>query len=337
MGITGKGSKSIRKYPSVDSKIPQQGYKKLVLAHETEADETYIATDALNTPSIMATMGFVNPSAIELSTVRLTQHIKNTTVVSSLRGTLIPYTSYTITQNDRVDLSFDAEEGEIFVITIDSLPINQVKLGSELPQWNASHIQSRLVDDSAPEDGQMLIWDEAESMIKWGALDMYPVGSQYIQYPTVSSDDPEVSCPEEESPAVLYGGEWDPLWEADSLIGGAFFFRTPGGDSGNVDETSRESNGRQRDRMQRITGIINNSEEGYTSRLSTNTVTRSGALSGSGRMSSNSYSSSSSGSNNILTSIDFDSDNSPNSRTGSHTTAETRVKNRHFRIWIRTA
>lgn len=131
MAIIGRGSKSLRKKDVQESKQIALGFKKLVFAHEASAGDTTINLGSLSAPSEMT--GFTNPSSAELASANLFFFRKNLTLVSSLRGTLVDYLSYDVTNSTNITLKFDAEEGEIFVGTVDANPRTGLNLVAGSP------------------------------------------------------------------------------------------------------------------------------------------------------------------------------------------------------------
>jgi hypothetical protein len=51
----------------------------------------------------------------------------------------------------------------------------------------------------------------------------FPVGSFYVQFPTSGSNVSSIAFPASNSPAVLFGGDWQDQWQFESV-----YFRTPG-------------------------------------------------------------------------------------------------------------
>lgn len=120
MSAAGKNSISFRKKDLQDQRSIAIGFKKTIFAHKATTGDTGITLSSLVTPSEMSSVGFVNPSASDIVNAQLFFYQKNLTLMSSLRGELIPYLSYTISSSNRIVFNgFTAADGEIFVGVID--------------------------------------------------------------------------------------------------------------------------------------------------------------------------------------------------------------------------
>ena len=138
-----------------------------------------------------------------------------------------------------------------------------------------------------------------------------PVGSTYVQFPG------------ESAPNSVFGGSWSAIFDNEAI-----FFRTPGSGAASF------GGGVQSDQMQRITGRLGGSDLSLFGRIR-GTFIREGVFS-STAITTNSGRDAA-GSDNSLDIINIDSANSPNARTSSSTSGETRVKNRTIRVWKRTS
>jgi len=118
-GITGKNSLSIKKLDVQESKIPAIGFNKIVFMHKAAAADTEILLSALSTPAEAVANGFAQPNLSILSSLHLQQFRENFTLKSSLRGTLQDYLSYKVVGAAKIQLLFDAEDGEIFTGVFD--------------------------------------------------------------------------------------------------------------------------------------------------------------------------------------------------------------------------
>jgi len=139
----------------------------------------------------------------------------------------------------------------------------------------------------------------------WTRDFVYPVNSFYIQYPAASSNDDATEFPTAYRPATLFGGTWEEQWPTESV-----FFRT----RGTLSDIGR-ANGMQEDAFQ-----------GHT--FLSGTLSRPGG-SGSGDTGMPNVIPVGGG---VLGAITTDGINGP-----PRTAAETRTKNRHKKIWKRTA
>ena len=63
--------------------------------------------------------------------------------------------------------------------------------------------------------------------ILWSSIKllMHPVGSYYVQYPAASSNDAATAFPSSETPAVLFGGDWELMYSTEGIV-----FQTEGYD-----------------------------------------------------------------------------------------------------------
>lgn len=118
--INGSGNLSLRKRDLNNQKNIAVGFQKVVWAHKATAGATQINLTSLTVPTEMTANGFSNPSVAQLTSAQLLFYKKNLTLVSSLRGTLQQDLSYKVSSSTVLTLiDFTAEEGEIFVGTID--------------------------------------------------------------------------------------------------------------------------------------------------------------------------------------------------------------------------
>jgi hypothetical protein len=122
MSISAKSSISIRKKDLQNQKDIALGFKKLVFAHKATLGDSAIDLTSLVTPSTEMP-AFVNPTAAELAAAKLLFNRKNLTLISSVKGALIDYVSYTVpTSSSIVFNGWTAEDGEIFYGLIDPVP-----------------------------------------------------------------------------------------------------------------------------------------------------------------------------------------------------------------------
>jgi len=125
----GKGSLSYKKQEVLGDRTIGVGFKKLVFAHKATADGTTdIDLTALNAPTELTSIGFVNPTSAELATANLLFYKENLRLVSSLNRELLPYLSYDVISSTKIRLKNGAEmtNGEIFIGYIDSSPADNL-------------------------------------------------------------------------------------------------------------------------------------------------------------------------------------------------------------------
>lgn len=120
MSLTGNGSLSIRRQDVKEQKSIAIGLKKLVMAHKATLGDTGINLTSLVTPSEMSSLGFTNPLSSEILAANLLFFRNNIKIVSSHKGLLMDYLSYTVDSGSRITFQgFTAEDGEIFMITFE--------------------------------------------------------------------------------------------------------------------------------------------------------------------------------------------------------------------------
>jgi hypothetical protein len=134
MSVTGTGSLSLRKIDLEGSKPIAIAFKKLVFAHQATAGETGITLTALSTPSQMSSTGFVQPTAAELASAQILYFRKNLKIISSVRGELMDYLSYSCASNSRINfVGFTALANEIFIGIIDHSPSTGLQVVDAAP------------------------------------------------------------------------------------------------------------------------------------------------------------------------------------------------------------
>lgn len=120
MSLIGKNTLSLRKKDVKEQKSIGVGFKKIVFAHKATLGDTGINLTALVTPSEMSSTGFVNPNSSELTDANLLFYRKNLTLISSSKGLLVDYLSYSVPSSSRISFNgFTAESDEIFIGVID--------------------------------------------------------------------------------------------------------------------------------------------------------------------------------------------------------------------------
>lgn len=92
----GTGTTSLRKSDLPNQKIPATGFKKTVFAHRASVGEIGINLSSLTSPTQLLALGFVQPSASELASADLLFFRNNLRLISSARGALIDFMSYTV-------------------------------------------------------------------------------------------------------------------------------------------------------------------------------------------------------------------------------------------------
>lgn len=63
------------------------------------------------------------------------------------------------------------------------------------------------------------------ALSSWILLLVHPVGSYYVQYPAASSNDADIAFPSAYSPASLFGGTWELIYNTEGIV-----FQTEGYD-----------------------------------------------------------------------------------------------------------
>lgn len=129
MSITGKASLSLKKTDLIGQKIGASGQRKVVFAHKAVAGETGINLSSLTTPTEFSSVGFTQPSPALLAAANLKFFRNNLTLISSVRGILQDYASYTVNNSTQINFtdSFGtALDNEIFTGIIDAVPRNDL-------------------------------------------------------------------------------------------------------------------------------------------------------------------------------------------------------------------
>jgi hypothetical protein len=129
MSAIGKTSLGYKKLDTLTDKPLALGYKKLVFAHKfTSAGLTDIDLTALNPPTELTSLGFVNPTSNDLLNAQLGITRQNLRLVSSLHGLLMDFLSYDVIANNLIRLKDGAVStiNEIVVGYIE--PVNMTGL-----------------------------------------------------------------------------------------------------------------------------------------------------------------------------------------------------------------
>jgi len=147
MSITGTGSLSLRKQDLEGSKPIAIAFKKLTFAHKATAGDTGITLTSLTTPTEMSSVGFTQPTAAELTSAKLLFFRKNLKLISSSRGLLMDFLSYTIASNSRINFNgFTALAGEIFIGIIDHEPATGLNVVDAAPLVSSGVLTAGLQD-----------------------------------------------------------------------------------------------------------------------------------------------------------------------------------------------
>jgi hypothetical protein len=125
MSSIGRGTLSYRKVDNSQDKPLALGQKQLVFAHKfTSAGLTDIDVTALNAPSEMTALGFINPNASALTAASMYQLRDNLQVISSLNGPLMDYVSYDVISNNIIRLKNGAQSSINEIIVCYLKPVN---------------------------------------------------------------------------------------------------------------------------------------------------------------------------------------------------------------------
>jgi hypothetical protein len=134
MSVTGSGSLSLRKVDLEGSKPIAIAFKKLIFANKATSGDTGITLTSLVAPTEMSSVGFVQPTADELTSAQILFFRKNLKLISSSRGELMDFLSYTIASNTRINFNgFTADPNEIFVGVIDHQPTTGLEVVDASP------------------------------------------------------------------------------------------------------------------------------------------------------------------------------------------------------------
>jgi hypothetical protein len=152
MAITGTGVTSIRKQDLEGSKPIAIAFKKLVFAHKATSGDTGINLLALSAPTEMSSVGFVQPTSAELTSAKLLFFRKNLKLISSSRGELMDFLSYTVASNTRINFNgFTADPNEIFVGIIDHEPTTGLEVVDASPLVASGTLTAGLQDFATGE------------------------------------------------------------------------------------------------------------------------------------------------------------------------------------------
>ena len=147
MSVTGTGSLSLRKVDLEGSKPIAIAFKKLVFATQATAGDTGITLTALTTPTQMSSTGFVQPTAAELASAQILYFRKNLKIISSVRGELMDFLSYSCASNSRINFNgFTALANEIFIGIIDHSPSTGLNVVDAAPLVSTGTLTAGLQD-----------------------------------------------------------------------------------------------------------------------------------------------------------------------------------------------
>lgn len=109
-----------------NTRLPLAPSKKIQFAHQATLGDKSINLLSLVTPASLTANGFVQATSQEILAANLAVMSKNLTIISSSKGPLVQYDSWTIIGSTIVFLGalqeFGAEAGETFFGTIDTAP-----------------------------------------------------------------------------------------------------------------------------------------------------------------------------------------------------------------------
>lgn len=105
MSTIDKSERSLIKKELMNERVPAVAFKGLRFAHKAAAGELFIDFNALVLPSELT--GFVNPTPSELEGAEIKFLQDNVKLFSSARGWLLPYASYRIISNTKIEFTAD--------------------------------------------------------------------------------------------------------------------------------------------------------------------------------------------------------------------------------------
>jgi len=129
MSITARSTLSIKKKDIQGQKLGATSFRKITFAHKAVVGETSISLSSLTTPTELSSAGFTQPSPALLAAANLKFFRNNLTLISSARGVLQDYLSYTVNNSTLIKFTDDfgpTLDGEIFIGVIDAVPRNDL-------------------------------------------------------------------------------------------------------------------------------------------------------------------------------------------------------------------
>jgi hypothetical protein len=176
MSLTGKGTLSIRRKDVAEQKSIAVGFKKIQFAHKATLGDTGINLNALVLPPEMS--GFTNPSPAEMLQANLYFYRKNLTLISSTKGVLIDYLSYSVDSSSQINfVGFTADDGEIFTGIIDGNARSGVQLVDAEPLVSTGELAVGVTDYNV---GQLFEVNKYSSS-QVGAVVVYRNGVQQFR------------------------------------------------------------------------------------------------------------------------------------------------------------
>jgi hypothetical protein len=182
MSTTGKNTLSIRRKDVAEQKSIAVGFKKIQFAHKATLGDTKINLSSLVLPTEMS--GFTNPSPAEILQAQISFYRKNLTLISSIKGVLIDYMSYSVDSATQISfVNFTAEDGEIFTGVIDHNPRTGIQLVDAAPLVSTGELAIAATDFNV---GQLFEVNKYSSS-KVGAVIVYRNGVQQFRNTSNSS------------------------------------------------------------------------------------------------------------------------------------------------------
>lgn len=134
MAITGTGTSTIRKRDLSDQKSVAVSFKNLRFMHKAAAGETGISVSNLTQPSVAEVGSFTNPSTADILAANLTFVRDNIEIISSSKGVLAPYQSFTVATNSQINwVGFTTDVDEIFTVTVKDVPRSGLRVVDATP------------------------------------------------------------------------------------------------------------------------------------------------------------------------------------------------------------
>lgn len=209
-GIRGKGTVSVKKKKDALSRLASTGYKNLEFMHEASAGDTIINLQSLSAPAQAVANGFAQPNAVDLAKVDL-RYYKSNLILRSTLGSLTPFIDYKISGAQTIELLREAEDGEIFIGTLQTVARTGQTLVDAAPLVVTGTLPAGQTDFSVGpyevnkfpgqdhgsvlviEDGQIVYRNDGNQEASLAVSGDYQEVSNIIRFNTTSPDDRQIS------------------------------------------------------------------------------------------------------------------------------------------------
>lgn len=126
-GVDGKNGRVLTGLQVKESRVPALGFKKVSFLHSASAGDTVIDLTALSAPALATSNGYIAPSVTDLTAQNLKQFKENFKLISNGQA-LTQFVDYKVIGAAKIELLFEAQEGQIFEGVLDYAPRTGVSL-----------------------------------------------------------------------------------------------------------------------------------------------------------------------------------------------------------------